>query len=153
METLAGNASAVTHSATPYGEYGERMLHVAMFRLDGVHQVRLELPRKPAIENGDLIAVASISRGSLLNALAYENLSAGKSDNSDKYEFLLGGIGILVFAIWWASGHVAALAGLLGVWLLFRSVRIAIAVHDLRYEVSRHQARSRSQGTSPLGDA
>ena len=153
METLAGTASAVTHSILPSGEYGEHSVHVTTFLLDGVHPVRLEASSRPAIVGGELVAVVGTVRGSVLKALAYQNLSTCESGNVGKFEAFFGGIGALAFALWWASGLVAALAVAAGLWLLFRSVRIALAEHDLKHEAARRRAMPQSSTGTPLGDA
>ena len=153
MDTFTGIANAVTHSALSTGEYGEGVLHVTTFRLDGVHQISVKASRRFEIGDGDLIAVAGTPRGYVLNALAYENLSTHEKGNVGKWESLFGGVAFLAFSLWLASAHVAVLGAIGGAWCLVRAARISLAEHDLRHEVSRYKGGPGSSNGVPLSDA
>ena len=136
METVAGIATDVTHSTVTYGEYGERVLHVANFVVNGVHKIRMEASSKASLSAGELVAVAGTSEESVFKALAYENLSSHEKGNVGKYERLFGSVAFFAFSISWANAHVSTLAAAAGVWCLFSGIRISLAERRLRLEVA-----------------
>lgn len=137
MIALTGIATAVTHSTVIYGQHDENQLHVTSFVIDGSRRVRIRANRQAMVGEGEQVVVAGVLRGSLLAALAYENLSTHVKGNIGKIDRLLGGLGTLAFAAWGAYGWFAAIAAIAGACGLVAAMRIHLAERELRDEISR----------------
>jgi len=130
------------------GEYDEQLFVRSSFLLDGIHRVRIQARREASLREGDLVAVSGSSRSFGLNALAFANLTTGRTDNAGVWESLLGGVLFAGFSASLEAGHLTALVAVVAGWLFFRSARIALAAYDLRCYLQARQSTGPAEAKS-----